>query len=170
MPRRGDPLPLARKVLAECGYLDTFRLTPRLDLPALLAELGLTWHRRDLAGLSGALVEVDGRYYCVTDSRLGWARQRFTAAHELKHFGHMAPVLCCRRNADRGVERAANIFARELLMPARPCISSGSAASMPRKRLRGCSGSAARRWSYGWRSLTWGQSGCGGGRAATEAK
>jgi len=31
---------------------------------------------------------------------------------------HLAPLFACRRWADNGIERAANIFARELLMPA----------------------------------------------------
>jgi len=121
LARRGDPEALARKVLEKWGYLDTYRQRPRLDLAQLLHGFGLTWHHRDLAGLAGALIRVDGRYYVVTDRRQGWARQRFTAAHELKHYltdRHLAPMFACRRHVDTGIERAANVFARELLMPA----------------------------------------------------
>ena len=60
----------------------------------------------------------------VTNSREGWARQRFTAAHELKHYltdRRTARVFMCRRSMDRGIERAANVFAQELLMPAEMC-------------------------------------------------
>jgi len=121
LARRGDPDALARKILENIGYLHTYRQRPRLHFAQLLQHFGLTWHRRDLAGLAAALVRVDGRYYVVTDKRQGWARQRFTAAHELKHYltdRHLADVFYCRRTSDRGIERATKVFARELLMPA----------------------------------------------------
>lgn len=103
LARRGDPEALARKVLEKCCYLDTYRQRPRLDLATLLQLFGLTWHHRDLAGLAGALVRFEACYYVVTDSRQGWVRQRFTAAHELKHYltdRHLAPVFVCRRHVD----------------------------------------------------------------------
>lgn len=118
---RGSPLSLARLTLKRAGYLDTYHLRPRLDLDALLHSFGIVWHRRDLAGLAGAMVQLDDRCYVVTDRRQNWARQRFSAAHELKHYltdRHLSPVFYCSRVADRGIERAANVFARELLMPA----------------------------------------------------
>jgi len=116
-----DPVLLARRVLERCGYLDTCLRTPRLDLAVLLRQHGLEWHRRPFVGLAGALVVFDAEYHVVTNAHEGWARQRFTAAHELKHFLtdlRLARVFMCRREVDRGIERAANIFARELLMPA----------------------------------------------------
>jgi Zn-dependent peptidase ImmA (M78 family) len=55
------------------------------------------------------------------------SRQRFTLAHELGHWvcqvkeGHEAPVYCRAADlapaADRLLEREANVFAAELLMP-----------------------------------------------------
>jgi predicted transcriptional regulator len=58
------------------------------------------------------------------------ARQRFTLAHELGHWvcqvkeGHEAPVYCRAADvaptADRALEREANVFAAELLMPESP--------------------------------------------------
>jgi hypothetical protein len=102
------------------GYLDTYRSRPRLDLPSLLAQYGLEWHRRPFEALSGALLRVGGDYHIVTNNRHSWARQRFTAAHELKHYltdRCLTPVFSCRRHVDTGMEGAANAFARELLMP-----------------------------------------------------
>jgi len=116
-----DPEDLARRVLERTGYLDTYRTRPRLDLASILRQHGLQWRRTDLAGLAGALVQVDGYYYVVTNLKESWARQRFTAAHELKHYlmdRRMAPMFTCSRNLDNRLERAANVFARELLMPA----------------------------------------------------
>jgi Zn-dependent peptidase ImmA (M78 family) len=86
-----------------------------------LKHHGLEWHRRPFTGLAGALVLFGAEYYVVTNSREGWARQRFTAAHELKHYltdRRTARVFMCRRSMDRGIGRAANVPARELLMPA----------------------------------------------------
>jgi len=121
VPRRGAPQALARRILEESGYLDLFYLCPRLDLPSLLRRFGLEWHRREFDRLSGALVRLDdGSYHVFTNSRESWTRQRFTAGHELAHYlmhRHLGTILCCRRNANRGIERAANVFARELLMP-----------------------------------------------------
>lgn len=115
-----DPVLLARRVLERCGYLDTYLRAPRLDLAALLRRYGLQWHRRPFVGLAGALVVFDAEYHVVTNAHEGWARQRFTAAHELKHYlvdRHLAPVFTCSPNLDTRIERAANVFARELLMP-----------------------------------------------------
>lgn len=87
---------------------------------ALLKCYRLEWHRRPFSALAGALVGFDDEYYVVTNSRESWARQRFTAAHELKHYltnRHLAPVFTCSRRLVTAIERAANVFARELLMP-----------------------------------------------------
>jgi len=54
-------------------------------LAALLRYHGLEWHRRPFTGLAGALLLFGAEYYVVTNSREGWARQRSTAAHELRH-------------------------------------------------------------------------------------
>jgi len=121
LSRWHDSVRLARQILERCGYLDTYRLRPRLDLAALLKQYGLAWHRRPFTNLAGALIQVDGAYHVVTNSRERSSRQRFSAAHELKHFltdRHLADIFYCSRTSDRGIERAANIFARELLMPA----------------------------------------------------
>ncbi len=119
-----DPIVLARRVLGDSGYLDHYRLTPRLDLAALLKRYGLEWHRRPFSALAGALVVFDAEYYVVTNSRESWARQRFTAGHELAHYlmhRGLARMFTCRRDLDNRLERGANVFARELLMSAETC-------------------------------------------------
>ncbi len=120
-----DPVTLARRVLAESGYLDSFRLTPRLDLAAMLKRFGVPWDRYPLRpGLAGALVVSDDEYRVVTNAQEGWARQRFTAAHEFKHYladRGVARMFTCRRSLDTAIEKAANVFARELLMPPEVC-------------------------------------------------
>lgn len=114
------PVTLARRILGDSGCLDTYRLRPRLNLAALLKDHGLEWHRHPFTDLAGALVKVDGEYRIVTNSRDSWGRQRFTAAHELKHFltdRRLSTIFSCSRHGDGGIERAANAFARDLLMP-----------------------------------------------------
>jgi len=112
---------LARQLLAATGYLDTYRSRPRLDLPSLLEHYDLEWYRRPFDDLSGALLRVGGVYRVVTNARHRLARQRFTAAHEFKHYltdRHLSPGFACRRYVDNRLEREANVFARDLLMPA----------------------------------------------------
>jgi len=96
----------------------------RLDVEDAFRQLSLVWHRRDLAGLSGALVRVNGLCCIVTNIHQSWTRQRFTAAHEFKHYltdRHLAPVSTCSQRLDTAIERAVNVFARELLMPPETC-------------------------------------------------
>ena len=74
---------------------------------------------------SGLLLPAEWRV--VLQAREPPARQRFTLAHELGHWvchvreGHEAPVYCRAADvaptADRALEREANVFAAELLMP-----------------------------------------------------
>lgn len=115
-----DPVSLARRILAEAGHFEVCRLRPQVNLGWLLRHLGLDWRRWSLGGLAGALVQIEGRWYVVTDSRQAAGRQRFTAAHELKHFLADRPqihVFPPRASADTQIEREADVFARELLMP-----------------------------------------------------
>lgn len=81
-----DPVALARRVLGDNGYLDTYRLRPRLDLEALLKGYGLEWHRHPFKVLGGALILFDDECFVITNSRFSRARQRFAAAHELGHY------------------------------------------------------------------------------------
>ncbi len=116
-----DPARLARETLSSVGYFDTYRSDPRVDLEALLGRYRIEWHQRPFLELAGALVAFNGEHHIVTNARDGWGRQRFSAAHELKHFladrGGKSMFLC-GPGCQTAAERAANIFARELLMPA----------------------------------------------------
>jgi IrrE N-terminal-like domain len=86
---------------------------------------GLTVEERDL-DVSGMLVPADRRIY--TNAAEPLARRRFTLAHELGHWvcqcleGRTAPIYCRAEVVGldptaRAVEREANVFAAELLMP-----------------------------------------------------
>ena len=99
------------------------------DLPVpvvSLAEdlLGLNVERTEL-DVSGMLLPAERRILVnATESEL---RQRFTIAHEVGHWvcqcvsGSAAPFYCRPQDvstaADRALEREANVFAAELLMP-----------------------------------------------------
>jgi Zn-dependent peptidase ImmA (M78 family) len=88
---------------------------------------GLTVEEIDDLDVSGMLVPAERRI--VTNSAEPLSRRRFTLAHELGHWicqcleGLTAPVYCRAEVVGldataRAVEREANVFAAELLMPA----------------------------------------------------
>ena len=101
---------------------------PDLPVPveAIAGDLlGLHVEEADELECSGLLVPAERRVVLRADEPP--ARQRFTLAHELGHWvcqvkeGHEAPVYCRAADvaptADRALEREANVFAAELLMP-----------------------------------------------------
>ena len=101
------------------------------DLPVPVAELaedllGLHVSEADLEGISGLLYPMRRRI--VVNAADTPARKRFTVAHELGHWicqcqdSPAAEVYCRAEDVTldpdaRAVEREANIFAAELLMP-----------------------------------------------------
>jgi Zn-dependent peptidase ImmA (M78 family) len=102
--------------------------SPNLPIPVKsIAEdlLGLYVEEAKDLRCSGLLLPAERRV--VLRAGESEARQRFTLAHELGHWvcqvkeGHEAPVFCrdvdISQVADRQLEREANVFAAELLMP-----------------------------------------------------
>jgi hypothetical protein len=87
--------------------------------------LGLEIEERPELRLSGMLLPTERRVVLNADEVP--SRRRFTLAHEVGHWvcqvqeGHAAPIYCRVEDvelvADRALEREANIFAAELLMP-----------------------------------------------------
>ena len=88
--------------------------------------LGLHVSEADLGGVSGLLYPTQRRI--VLNEAESPARKRFTLAHELGHWicqcldGREAEVFCRAEDvtldpATRALEREANVFAAELLMP-----------------------------------------------------
>lgn len=100
---------------------------PDLPVPVeSIAEdlLGLSVEERELE-VSGMLLPAERRILVNADEPQ--PRRRFTIAHELGHWvcqcleGTTVPVFCRDKDvstaADRALEREANVFAAELLMP-----------------------------------------------------
>jgi hypothetical protein len=87
--------------------------------------LGLSVRELPLDGVSGLLYPAERAVY--VNAKDTPARRRFTLAHEVGHWicqcleGRGAPLMCraedVEPDADRTLEREANIFAAELLMP-----------------------------------------------------
>ena len=87
--------------------------------------LGLAAAERDGLAVSGMLLPAEREIYVNAEDAP--ARRRFTLAHEVGHWvcqcleGKGAPVMCraedVSESADRTLEREANVFAAELLMP-----------------------------------------------------
>ena len=131
---------------------------PELPVPVeSIAEdlLGLRVEEAELDGVSGFLLPAERRI-CL-NARDVPARRRFTLAHEVGHWvcqcleGRAAPVTAGRgrerrRAAARALEREANVFAAELLMP-EPAVRAAFARSRPLSR--SSSTSPARPWPGG---------------------
>jgi hypothetical protein len=108
---------------------------PNLPVPVeSIAEdlLGLYVEEAEELDCSGLLLPAERRVVLRADEPP--ARRRFTLAHEVGHWvcqvreGHDAPVYCRAADmtpaADRTLEREANVFAAELLMP-EPAVREG---------------------------------------------
>jgi Zn-dependent peptidase ImmA (M78 family) len=110
------------------GYHELF---PDAELPVPVEAIA-----EDLLGLSVEEVELDISGMLVPAARQIYVnaaepepRRRFTLAHELGHWvcqclaGETSPIYCRSKDvstaADRALEREANVFAAELLMPER---------------------------------------------------
>jgi len=104
---------------------------PELPVPVeAIAEdlLGLSVGEDDELPVSGLLLPAERQIWLNgREARENPGRRRFTLAHELGHWvcqcleGRTAPVYCRSEDlgagADRELEREANVFAAELLMP-----------------------------------------------------
>ncbi len=104
---------------------------PELPVPVeAIAEdlLGLSVAEDDELEVSGLLLPARREIWLNgREARESPGRRRFTLAHELGHWvcqcleGRSAPVYCrsedVGQDADRQLEREANVFAAELLMP-----------------------------------------------------
>jgi hypothetical protein len=94
--------------------------------------LGLAVSERDGLTVSGMLLPTEREIYVNAEDVP--ARRRFTLAHEVGHWvcqcleGKSAPVMCraedVSEGTDRTLEREANVFAAELLMP-EPAVRAG---------------------------------------------
>lgn len=89
--------------------------------------LGLSVEDEELP-VSGMLLPAERRIWLnAREARDSPGRRRFTLAHELGHWvcqcleGRGVPVMCrpqdVSANTDRALEREANVFAAELIMP-----------------------------------------------------
>ncbi len=94
--------------------------------------LGLRIEEHDLGECSGVLIPAERLIFVNASEAMSGdtptRRQRFTIAHELGHWvchasrtENPAPSYCrardLRQDADRALEREANVFGAELLMP-----------------------------------------------------
>lgn len=99
----------ARTLIREMGLLGS-NPTPLLPI---CTELGCLVVRRDLEGIDGLFVPV-GYPTIFLNERHTRTRRRFTLAHEIGHIvlGHYEMA-----HAEPVMERQADIFAAEILMP-----------------------------------------------------
>ena len=76
--------------------------------------------------ISGILKFQDGNWFCIVNSSKPPSHQRFTLAHELYHFDHHRHMdgLFTNKEVNSSLERQANLYAAELLMPKEEVLSS----------------------------------------------
>lgn len=69
---------------------------------------------------SGVLLNIEGDYYIVLNSTLAPVKKSYTIAHEIGHHQLHKEELCYLQNEKKmHLQKEADIFAEELLMPAR---------------------------------------------------
>jgi Zn-dependent peptidase ImmA (M78 family) len=101
-----------------------------VDLQEIAAGMGVfLFSSKQLGSLSGKIELVNERPHVTINTNESLVRQRFTIAHELGHFalGHLSdgqpqfrdPAANFSTGASSALERQANAFAAELLMPQR---------------------------------------------------
>lgn len=105
--------------------LETTGFKP-IDLEELLQRCGGFLGEIELSDSAGVLVPVEGGFGILLQSTDSARRKRFTIAHELGHFcipTHLRGAISCvspetgRNGSGSAIEREANEFAVELLMP-----------------------------------------------------
>jgi Zn-dependent peptidase ImmA (M78 family) len=112
-------------------YHERFQGSPELPVPVeAIAEdlLGLSVGELEELEVSGMLLPEDRQVWLnAREARESPGRRRFTLAHEVGHWvcqvleGRVGPVFCRAEEVGvgegRALEREANVFAAELLMP-----------------------------------------------------
>lgn len=109
------PAQKATFVLKELGVLKL-----PVDVQYIAQSLGIQIYKKPIK-VSGVLLRDKGGEWIVVRSKDSIRRQRFTIAHEIGHSRckHSGLRFMCDQNlsTDKKIEREANQFAAELLMP-----------------------------------------------------
>ena len=102
---------------------DLFRLiqmdSPPVNIDEILKRLNIRLYYEDFSGIDGIALKSPKLGVIVVNRNLPLVRQRFTIAHELGHLimPHRGEYYICFPGKYRAMEKNANRFAAELLMP-----------------------------------------------------
>ncbi len=102
----------------------TLQQCPCPNPVSLARDLGLEVHYSSLSTLDGVLICVDDAWCILVNKNRHQTRRRFTIAHEIGHYlmhRDRQPCFLCRPCAGGPLEREANEFAADLLMPGEAC-------------------------------------------------
>ncbi len=93
--------------------------SPPVDLNSILTKLGVKLFFEDFVKLDGLALKSPKVSIIVVNQNLPETRMRFTIAHELGHLimPHRKSYYVCISKKNKLMERSANKFAAELLMP-----------------------------------------------------
>ena len=92
---------------------------PPVRLAPLLERFGIKLYYEDFKKLDGIAIKSPKVGIIVVNRNIPVVRQRFTIAHEFGHLimPHRSEFYVCYPGKNRAMERAADKFAAELLMP-----------------------------------------------------
>ena len=108
-------LPVVRALLSETLSLMT---APPVNLGVICRFLDVAVYEQPCSSFGAILVRRDGRRVILVNASLPQGRARFSIAHELGHFLlRHPPVSHVSDFCARSLERQADRFAAELLMP-----------------------------------------------------
>jgi len=109
------PIDYARRLFR---YIDMD--SPPVKLQPLLERFGVRLYYEDFKKVDGIAIKSPKVSIIVVNKNIPIHRQRFTIAHEFGHIimPHRAEFYACYPGKNKAMERAANKFAAELLMPA----------------------------------------------------
>lgn len=110
----GKPLELALGLVGSCE-------TPsQIHVLGICKQLGIKVFFRKFAEIDGLLVRKGDEIFIAVNENRSFARKRFTIAHEIGHFlMHKGESFDHSGKGDPKIEREADIFATNLLMPAK---------------------------------------------------
>jgi len=92
---------------------------PPVDIAGIIAQLGIALYYEDFSKLDGIALKSPGLAAIIVNRNLPETRQRFTIAHELAHIimPHRGEYYVCYPGRNKAMEKSANKFAAEILMP-----------------------------------------------------
>ncbi len=100
------------------GLVGSLKTPSQIHVLEICKQLGVKVFFRNFAEIDGLLVRKGDETFIAVNENRTFARKRFTIAHEIGHFlMHKGESFDLSGKGDPKIEREADIFATNLLMP-----------------------------------------------------